>query len=249
MGATGTDTGGSIRQPASFWRIGRGEADLWPLLALGVVHSRRRWITRDRSPGRCGTPRSLLGSMAGHDEMDSTSADVAVPDFEAACGPLDKDFRIGVPKEYRSERHVPEIEPLWRQAEVLLREAGAESSRFSYRTRNMVCPPTTIIAPAEASSISPVMTVSVLACALTARTFEILYESTRGRRVRRRGEAADHDWHLCVVGWLLRCLLTCGHRKSGALILRDFTEVFEIVDATVDADRSVGRVRAGREDG
>jgi aspartyl-tRNA(Asn)/glutamyl-tRNA(Gln) amidotransferase subunit A len=163
-------------------------------------------------------------------QKDSTSADVAVPDFEAACGRSIKGLRIGVPKEYRSDGMSPEIEPLWRQAESWLREAGAEIVEVSLPHTKYGLPTYYIIAPAEASSnLARYDGVRFGLRTGRRRSSRSLRTHARGR-VRRRGEAADHDWHLCFVGWLLRRLLLAG-AESSRLDLRDFTEVFEKVDA------------------
>src|SRR5580692_11358300 len=115
VGATGTDTGGSIRQPAAFCGIvgmkpTYGRCSRWGIVAFAS--------SLDQAGPFARTVRDsaiLLGSMAGHDPKDSTSADIAVPDFEAACARGVKGLRIGVPKEYRSDGMPGEIETLWQQ--------------------------------------------------------------------------------------------------------------------------------------
>ena len=129
MGATGTDTGGSIRQPASFCGIvgmkpTYGRCSRWGVVAFAS--------SLDHPGPFARTVRDcaiLLGSMAGHDPKDSTSADVPVPDFEAACARDVKGMRIGVPREYRMDGMPGEIERLWQQGLAWLREAGAEIDR------------------------------------------------------------------------------------------------------------------------
>ncbi|HEX2942696.1 MAG TPA: amidase, partial [Rhodopila sp.] len=115
MGATGTDTGGSIRQPASFCGLvgvkpTYGRCSRWGVVAFASSLDHPGPFARTVQDSAI-----LLGSMSGHDPKDSTSADVPVPDFEAACARGVKGLRIGVPKEYRSDGMAAEIEALWQQ--------------------------------------------------------------------------------------------------------------------------------------
>ncbi len=126
LGATGTDTGGSIRQPASFCGIAGikptyGRCSRWGVVAFASSLDQPGPFARTVED--CAI---LLGSMAGHDPKDSTSADVPVPDFAAACGRGVKGLRIGVPREYRIDGMPEEIEALWQQGLAWLRDAGAE---------------------------------------------------------------------------------------------------------------------------
>ena len=100
----------------------------------------------------CDDCAILLGSMAGHDPKDSTSADVPVPDFEAACARGVKGLRIGVPREYRVDGMPEEIETLWQQGLTGCAKRGRRSSTSRCRTRNTALPTYYIVAPAEASS-------------------------------------------------------------------------------------------------
>ncbi|HEX3990734.1 MAG TPA: amidase family protein, partial [Acetobacteraceae bacterium] len=152
MGGTGTDTGGSIRQPASFCGLvgvkpTYGRCSRWGVVAFAS--------SLDHPGPFARTVRDaaiLLGSMAGHDAKDSTSADVPVPDFEAACDRPVKGLRIGVPREYRSDGMPGEIETLWQQGVAWLREAGAEIVDVSLPHTKYGLATYYIIAPAEASS-------------------------------------------------------------------------------------------------
>src|SRR5204862_3963782 len=126
LGATGTDTGGSIRQPAAFTGIvgikpTYGRCSRWGIVAFAssLVHAGP--FTRTVRDGAI-----MLRSMAGHDPKDTTSADVAVPDYEAAVGKSVKGRRIGIPKEYRIDGMSAEIEKLWEQGRARLTAAGAE---------------------------------------------------------------------------------------------------------------------------
>src|ERR1700722_7956703 len=126
MGGTGTDTGGSIRQPASFCGLvgikpTSGRCSRWGVVALPSSLDPPGPFARVALDWAI-----LLESMAGHDPKDATSADVPVPDFEAACARGVKGLRIGVPKEYRSDGMPAEIDALWQQGIDWLRAAGAE---------------------------------------------------------------------------------------------------------------------------
>ena len=152
LGATATDTGGSIRQPAALHRHGRHQADLRPLLALG--HRRLRLLAR---PGRAdrqdGRGRAiLLRSMSGHDPKDSTSLACRCPISRASSASSVKGLRIGVPKEYRVDGMPAEIEALWAQGVEWLKDAGCEIVEVSLPHTKYALPAYYIVAPAEASS-------------------------------------------------------------------------------------------------
>ncbi|HVB17536.1 MAG TPA: amidase family protein, partial [Stellaceae bacterium] len=152
LGATGTDTGGSIRQPASFCGIvglkpTYGRCSRWGVVAFAS--------SLDHPGPMARTVRDaaiLLRAMAGHDPKDSTSAPVPVPDYEAALGGDISGLRIGIPKEYRVDGMAGEIEALWQQGIAWLREAGAEPVEITLPMTRYALPAYYIIAPAEASS-------------------------------------------------------------------------------------------------
>jgi aspartyl-tRNA(Asn)/glutamyl-tRNA(Gln) amidotransferase subunit A len=152
LGATGTDTGGSIRQPAAFTGIvgvkpTYGRCSRWGIVAFAS--------SLDQAGPLARTVRDaaiLLGTMAGHDPMDSTSADREVPDFEAALKGDMRGRRIGIPKEYRVDGMPEEIEALWSRGADWLREAGAELVEISLPHTEYALPAYYVIAPAEASS-------------------------------------------------------------------------------------------------
>ncbi|HET8997629.1 MAG TPA: amidase, partial [Acetobacteraceae bacterium] len=152
LGGTGTDTGGSIRQPASFCGIvgvkpTYGRCSRWGVVAFAS--------SLDHPGPFARTVRDsaiLLGSMAGHDPQDSTSADLPVPDFEAACARGVKGLRVGVPREYRSDGMPAEIDALWQQGVAWLRDAGAEIIDVSLPHTKYALATYYIVAPAEASS-------------------------------------------------------------------------------------------------
>jgi aspartyl-tRNA(Asn)/glutamyl-tRNA(Gln) amidotransferase subunit A len=152
LGATATDTGGSIRQPAAFTgTVGikptYGRCSRWGIVAYASSLDQAGPIAR--------TVRDtaiLLRSMAGHDPKDSTSVDRAVPDYEAALGKPVKGLTIGIPKEYRLPGMAAEIEKLWEQGVAWLKAAGAQVVELSLPHTKYALPAYYIVAPAEASS-------------------------------------------------------------------------------------------------
>lgn len=152
MGATATDTGGSIRQPAAFCGLAGikptyGRCSRWGVIAFASSLDHPGPIARTVED--CAI---MLRSMSGHDPMDSTSADREVPDFtKALTGDL-KGLRIGIPKEYRLEGIPAEIDRVWEQGITWLKAAGAEIVEISLPHTKYALPVYYIIAPAEASS-------------------------------------------------------------------------------------------------
>jgi aspartyl-tRNA(Asn)/glutamyl-tRNA(Gln) amidotransferase subunit A len=152
LGATGTDTGGSIRQPAAFAGIvgikpTYGRCSRWGIVAFASSLDQAGPFAR--SVRDCAI---LLRSMSGRDAKDATSVDIAVPDFEAAVGRSVKGMRIGIPKEYRVDGMSAEIDALWQRGAEWLREAGAEIVEVSLPHTKYALPAYYIVAPAEASS-------------------------------------------------------------------------------------------------
>ena len=151
-GATATDTGGSIRQPAAFTgTVGikptYGRCSRWGIIAFASSLDQAGPIARDVRDAAI-----LLKSMASVDPKDTTSADIAVPDYEAAVGESVKGMRIGVPKEYRLDGMPAEIERLWEEGIEWYRDAGAEIVDISLPHTKYALPAYYIVAPAEASS-------------------------------------------------------------------------------------------------
>jgi aspartyl-tRNA(Asn)/glutamyl-tRNA(Gln) amidotransferase subunit A len=152
VGAVGTDTGGSIRQPAAFSGIvglkpTYGRCSRWGIVAYAS--------SLDQAGPFARTVRDaaiLLTSMAGHDPKDSTSIDRPVPDYEAAVGNSIKGMKIGIPKEYRLDGMAPEMDRLWDQGAQWLQAAGAEMVEVSLPHTKYALPAYYIVAPAEASS-------------------------------------------------------------------------------------------------
>jgi aspartyl-tRNA(Asn)/glutamyl-tRNA(Gln) amidotransferase subunit A len=152
LGATGTDTGGSIRQPAAFTGIvgikpTYGRVSRWGIVAFASSLDQAGPMTKTVRDAAI-----MLQAMCGHDPKDSTSADIPVPDFEAA---LTGDIRgkvIGIPREYRMDGMPTEIEALWARGIDMLKDAGAVVRDISLPHTKYALPAYYVIAPAEASS-------------------------------------------------------------------------------------------------
>ncbi|WP_297321934.1 Asp-tRNA(Asn)/Glu-tRNA(Gln) amidotransferase subunit GatA [uncultured Bartonella sp.] len=151
-GATATDTGGSIRQPAAFTgTVGikptYGRCSRWGIVAFASSLDQAGPIGRDVRD--CAI---LLKSMASFDEKDSTSVNLPVPDYEAAIGKSVKGMKIGIPKEYQVDGMSEEILKLWQKGIDWLKDAGAEIVNISLPHTKYALPAYYIVAPAEASS-------------------------------------------------------------------------------------------------
>jgi len=230
MGATGTDTGGSIRQPASFCGLvgvkpSYGRCSRWGVVAFASSLDHPGPFARTVRDGAI-----LLGSMAGHDPKDSTSADMPVPDYEAACARGVKGLRIGVPLEYRMDGMPGEIEALWRQGLDWLRSAGAEIVDVSLPHTKYGLATYYIVAPAEASSNLARYDGVRFGLRHDGEDLRDLYERTRaegfGPEVRRRIMIGTY---VLSAGYYDAYYLRA--QKIRALILKDFTDVFANVDA------------------
>ncbi|MDJ0638386.1 MAG: Asp-tRNA(Asn)/Glu-tRNA(Gln) amidotransferase subunit GatA [Paracoccaceae bacterium] len=152
LAATGTDTGGSIRQPAAFVGITGlkptyGRCSRWGIVAFASSLDQAGPMTKSVRDAAI-----MLKAMAGHDPKDSTSADLAVPDFEAAITGDIKGQTIGIPKEYRMDGMPDEIEALWAEGREMLADAGAKIVDISLPHTKYALPAYYVVAPAEASS-------------------------------------------------------------------------------------------------
>ncbi len=152
LAATGTDTGGSIRQPAAFVGITGlkptyGRCSRWGVVAFASSLDQAGPMTKSVRDAAI-----MLEAMAGHDPKDSTSAELAVPNFEAALTGDIKGKKIGIPKEYRMEGMPQEIEDLWAEGTTMLKDAGAEIVDISLPHTKYALPAYYVVAPAEASS-------------------------------------------------------------------------------------------------
>ena len=152
LAATGTDTGGSIRQPAAFTGITGikptyGRCSRWGIVAFASSLDQAGPMTKNVRDAAI-----MLEAMCSHDPKDSTSADLPVPNFEAMLTGDIKGKVIGIPKEYRMDGMPDEIEALWQQGTEMLRDAGAEIRDISLKHTKYALPAYYVIAPAEASS-------------------------------------------------------------------------------------------------
>jgi len=152
LAAIGTDTGGSIRQPAAFTGITGlkptyGRCSRWGIVAFASSLDQAGPMTKTVRDAAI-----MLGAMAGHDPGDSTSADLAVPDYEAALTGDVRGRKIGIPREYRVEGMPEDIERLWADGAEMLRDAGARIVDISLPHTRYALPAYYVIAPAEASS-------------------------------------------------------------------------------------------------
>jgi aspartyl-tRNA(Asn)/glutamyl-tRNA(Gln) amidotransferase subunit A len=150
--ATGTDTGGSIRQPAAFTGISGikptyGRCSRWGIVAFASSLDQAGPMARDVKD--CAI---MLENMAGFDPKDATSLDLPVPNWEAALSSDLKGKTVGIPKEYRLEGIDPDIDAMWDAGIAMLKDAGAEVVEISLPHTKYALPAYYIIAPAEASS-------------------------------------------------------------------------------------------------
>ncbi len=230
LGATGTDTGGSIRQPAAVSGIvgmkpTYGRCSRWGIVAFAS--------SLDQAGPLARTVRDaaiILGAMAGHDQKDSTSVDVPVPDYEKGLESGVKGMRIGIPKEYRIDGAPPEIDTLWAKGAEWLKAQGATIVDVSLPHTKYALPAYYIVAPAEASSnLARYDGVRYGHRAANPKNMLDLYERTRaegfGREVRRRIMIGTY---VLSAGYYDAYYLRA--QKVRTLIARDFTEAFKKCD-------------------
>jgi aspartyl-tRNA(Asn)/glutamyl-tRNA(Gln) amidotransferase subunit A len=225
LGATGTDTGGSIRQPAAFTgTVGikptYGRCSRWGIIAYAS--------SLDQAGPFARTVRDaaiLLTSMAGHDPRDTTSVDLPVPDYQAAVGKSIKDMKIGVPKEYRVPGMAAEIDKLWEQGAQWLKAAGAEVVEVSLPHTRYALPAYYIVASAEASSNLARYDGVRYGLRVEGRDIVDMYQKTRaegfGPEVRRRIMIGTY---VLSAGYYDAYYLRA--QKVRALIKRDFEDCF-----------------------
>ncbi len=228
LGATGTDTGGSIRQPAAFAGITGikptyGRCSRWGIVAFASSLDQAGPMTKDVRDAAI-----MLQAMCGHDPRDSTSADLAVPDFEAALTGDVRGKTIGIPREYRMEGMPDEIEALWADGRRMLEDAGAKIVDISLPHTKYALPAYYVIAPAEASSnLARYDGVRYGRRATLAQGDGIteMYEKTRAE-----GFGAEVQRRVMVGTYVLSAGFYDAYynraRKVRTLIKRDFEEVF-----------------------
>jgi aspartyl-tRNA(Asn)/glutamyl-tRNA(Gln) amidotransferase subunit A len=189
-GATATDTGGSIRQPAAFTgTVGikptYGRCSRWGIVAFASSLDQAGPIARSVRDAAI-----LMRSMAGYDPKDATSVDHPVPDYEASIGTSVKGKVIGIPKEYRLPGMPGEIEKLWSEGIAWLKAAGASIVDISLPHTSYALPAYYIVAPAEASSNLARYDGVRYGLRVPGKDIADLYENTRaagfGKEVRRR---------------------------------------------------------------
>ncbi|MBN9582016.1 MAG: Asp-tRNA(Asn)/Glu-tRNA(Gln) amidotransferase subunit GatA [Afipia sp.] len=225
LGATGTDTGGSIRQPAAFTGIvgikpTYGRCSRWGIVAFAS--------SLDQAGPFARTVRDaaiLMRSMAGHDPKDTTSVDLPVPDYEAAIGRSVKGMKIGIPKEYRLDGMSDRIEALWAEGADWLRAAGAELVEVSLPHTKYALPAYYVVAPAEASSNLARYDGVRYGARVSGRNIAEMYENTRaqgfGPEVRRRIMIGTY---VLSAGYYDAYYLRA--QKVRTLIKKDFEDVF-----------------------
>lgn len=230
LGATGTDTGGSIRQPAAFTgTVGvkptYGRCSRWGIVAFASSLDQAGPIAKTVEDAAI-----LLKSMCGHDPKDSTSLDVAVPDFPSFVGQSVKGLRIGVPKEYRVDGMPAEIEKLWADGVAWLKDAGCEIVEVSLPHTKYALPAYYIVAPAEASSNLARYDGMRYGLRVDGKTLSDVYEDTRaegfGQEVKRRILIGAY---VLSAGYYDAYYLKA--QKVRRRIADDFTAAFERVDA------------------
>jgi aspartyl-tRNA(Asn)/glutamyl-tRNA(Gln) amidotransferase subunit A len=243
-GATGTDTGGSIRQPASFCGIvgikpTYGRCSRWGIVAFAS--------SLDQAGPFAHTVLDaalLLQAMAGHDPKDSTSASLEVPDFAAACTGDVRGLRVGIPREYRVEGMSPEIEALWQKGVEMLRAAGAEPVDVSLPHTKYALATYYIIAPAECSSNLARYDGVRFGLRVPGKDLKEMYDNTRaagfGAEVRRR----------ILIGTYV---LSAGYyeayynkaQRVRSLIARDFSQAFGKCDVILTPTAPTAAFAAG----
>lgn len=230
-GATATDTGGSIRQPAAFTgTVGikptYGRCSRFGIVAYASSLDQAGPIARDVRDAAI-----LLKSMASSDPKDTTSVDLPVPDYEKAIGGSVKGMKIGIPREYRVEGMSEEIEALWQQGIAWQKEAGAEIVDISLPHTKYALPAYYIVAPAEASSNLARYDGVRYGLRVDGKDIADMYEKTRaagfGKEVQRRIMVGTY---VLSAGYYDAYYLKA--QKVRTLIKRDFELAFE---AGVDA--------------
>lgn len=230
LAATGTDTGGSIRQPAAFCGIvgmkpTYGRCSRWGVVAFASSLDQAGPMARSVQDTAI-----MLRAMASYDPKDSTSVDVPVPNYEAAMTGDIKGMKIGIPKEYRLDGMPDEIEALWQQGIKWLEEAGAETVEISLPHTHYALPTYYIIAPAEASSNLARYDGVRYGLREPGASLDEMYEETRGK-----GFGAEVKRRVLIGTYVLSAGYYDAYynkaRRVRSLIARDFAKAYETVDA------------------
>jgi aspartyl-tRNA(Asn)/glutamyl-tRNA(Gln) amidotransferase subunit A len=246
IAATGTDTGGSIRQPCAFTgttgiKPTYGRCSRWGIVAFASSLDQAGPMAR--SVEDCAI---MLTAMAGHDPKDSTSVDVAVPDFRKALTGDIRGLKVGIPKEYRLDGLSPEIGKLWDEGVAWLKAAGAEVKEISLPHTKYALPTYYIIAPAEASSNLARYDGVRFGLRVPGKTLDEMYELTRaagfGKEVKRRVMIGTY---VLSAGYYDAYYLKA--QRLRALIARDFTEAFKDVDVVLTPSTPSAAFGAGEQ--
>lgn len=228
--ATGTDTGGSIRQPASFCGIvgvkpTYGRCSRWGIVAFASSLDQAGPMTRTVRDSAI-----MLSSMAGHDPKDSTSAPAPTPNFEDALSSDVRNLRIGIPMEYRADGMDPALESLWKQGMDWLKSAGCEIVDISLPHTKYALPVYYIIAPAEASSNLARYDGMRYGLREAGETLDEVYSKTRGA-----GFGTEVKRRLLIGTYVLSAGYYDAYyvkaQKVRRLIREDFLTAFKSVDA------------------
>jgi len=228
-GATGTDTGGSIRQPASLCGVvglkpTYGRCSRWGIVAFASSLDQAGPFARTVLDSAI-----MLGAMAGHDPKDSTSAPVAVPDFEAAITGDIKGLKVGIPKEYTLDGMPSEIQDLWDRGAAWLTEQGAEIKPVSLPHTKYALPAYYIVAPAEASSNLARYDGVRYGLRVDGDSLDEMYENTRGE-----GFGAEVRRRVMIGAYVLSAGYYDAYyvkaQQVRTIILDEFNQVFHDVD-------------------
>jgi aspartyl-tRNA(Asn)/glutamyl-tRNA(Gln) amidotransferase subunit A len=229
IAATGTDTGGSIRQPASFTGLvgmkpTYGRCSRWGVVAFASSLDQAGPLTRTVEDAAI-----MLQIMAGHDAKDSTSLPMALPDFRAACTGDAKGLRVGIPKEYTLDGMPAEIQKLWDQGAAWLKDMGAEIVEVSLPHTKYALPTYYIVAPAEASSNLARYDGVRYGLRVPGDNLDEMYELTRGK-----GFGAEVQRRVLIGTYVLSAGYYDAYyvkaQQVRTLIANDFKKVFADVD-------------------
>ncbi len=248
LAALGTDTGGSIRQPASFCGITGfkptyGRCSRWGIIAFASSLDQAGPITKDVRDAAV-----MFEHMAGHDAKDSTSVNQPVPNVEALLGQDIKGMKIGIPEEYRMDGMDAEIEALWNKGADLLKEAGAEIVPISLPHTRYALPTYYIIAPAEASSnLARYDGVKYgLRVLEDGDDINAMYEKTRAA-----GFGAEVKRRIMIGTYVLSAGYYDAYYKKAqrvrGLLIKDFRDAFEKVDAILTPTAPSGAFGIGEK--
>lgn len=231
IAALGSDTGGSIRQPAAFCGLTGmkptyGRCSRWGMIAFASS------LDQAGPMGKTVKDNAiLLQSIAGYDPKDSTSTNIVLPDFvAAAANPNIKGKKIGIPKEYKVDGTPQEITDLWNKGAEMLKDAGAEIVEISLPHSKYALPTYYIIAPAEASSNLARYDGVRYGLRVDGDTLDEMYENTRAE-----GFGAEVKRRIMIGTYVLSAGYFDAYYKKAQrvryLIAEDFRKAFEKVDA------------------